>query len=71
MNGSAVFGGQDGGILTNPEGAKKANPITYISKTSAPMLLMHGTKDTVVSPSQTDLLFQASRNITSPRNATW
>ena len=47
------------GIQANPEGASKANPITYISKTSAPMLLMHGTADTVVSPSQTDLLFQA------------
>ena len=69
VNGSAVFGGQDGGILANPEGAKKANPITYISKTSAPMLLMHGTKDTVVSPSQTDLLFQAlqKHNIPSKR----
>lgn len=59
VNGSSVFGGKDGGILANPDGARKANPITYISKTSAPMLLMHGTKDTVVSPSQTDLLFQA------------
>jgi len=59
VNGSPVFGGKDGGILANPEGAAKANPITYISKTSAPMLLMHGTADTVVSPSQTDLLFQA------------
>ena len=55
--------------LANPEGAKRANPITYISKTSAPMLLMHGTKDTVVSPSQTDLLFQAlqKHNIPSKR----
>ena len=59
VNGSSVFGGQDGGILANPESTKQANPITYISKNSAPMLLMHGTKDTVVSPSQTDLLFQA------------
>ena len=59
VNGSAVFGGHDGGILANPEGAQKANPITYISQTSAPLLLMHGTNDTVVSPSQTDLLFQA------------
>lgn len=33
------------------------------------MLLMHGTKDTVVSPSQTDLLFQAlqKHNIPSKR----
>lgn len=59
VNGSAVFGGKDGGILADPEGAQKANPIAYISRTSAPMLLMHGTNDTIVSPSQTDLLFQA------------
>ena len=59
VNGSPVFGGKDGGILADREAAEKANPIHYISKTSAPMLLMHGTADTVVSPSQTDLLFQA------------
>ncbi len=59
VNGSAVFGGKDGGILADTKAAEAANPITYISKTSAPMLLMHGTKDYVVSPSQTDLLFQA------------
>lgn len=59
VNGSPVFGGKDGGILANREAAEKANPIHYITKKSAPMLLMHGTADTVVSPSQTDLLFQA------------
>jgi acetyl esterase/lipase len=59
VNGSGVFGGKDGGINADQEAAEKANPIHYISKSSAPMLLMHGTADTVVSPSQTDLLFQA------------
>lgn len=59
VNGSPVFGGKDGGILADSEAAEKANPIHYITKKSAPMLLMHGTADTVVSPSQTDLLFQA------------
>ena len=48
-----------GGILADKQAAEAANPIHYISKTSAPMLLMHGTADTVVSPSQTDLLYQA------------
>ncbi|MDL2059908.1 alpha/beta hydrolase [Mesosutterella sp. AGMB02718] len=69
VNGSPVFGGRDGGILADKEAAEKANPIAYISKKSAPMLLMHGTKDTVVSPSQTDLLFQAlqKKNIPSRR----
>ena len=59
VNGSPVFGGRDGGILADKQAADDANPIHYISKTSAPMLLMHGTADTIVSPSQTDLLFQA------------
>lgn len=59
VNGSPVFGGVDGGIPAHPETAKTANPINYIGKTSAPMLLMHGTADTIVSPSETDLLFQA------------
>lgn len=59
VNGSPVFGGNDGGILADPKAAAAANPITYIGKNSAPMLLMHGTADKVVSPGQTDLLYQA------------
>lgn len=59
VNGSPVFGGKDGGIDADPKAAEVANPITYIGKNSAPMLLMHGTADKVVSPGQTDLLYQA------------
>ncbi|MBR1671775.1 MAG: alpha/beta hydrolase [Fretibacterium sp.] len=59
--GTPTFGGKDGGINAHPEDAAKANPINYITEKSAPMLLMHGTADTLVSPSQTDLLFQALR----------
>lgn len=36
VNGSPVFGGKDGGIMANPEGAKEANPLTYISKKPLP-----------------------------------
>ncbi len=61
VNGSAVFESTGGSILSNPKAAELANPIHYISKSSAPMLLMHGSADKVVSPSQTDLLFQALR----------
>lgn len=57
--GTPTFGGKDGGILKYPEEAAKASPVTYVSEKSVPMLLMHGTADTLVSPSQTDLLFQA------------
>ena len=59
VNGVPAFGGVDGGILAHPLAAERANPINYITKNSAPMLLMHGTADNVVSPAQTDLLFQA------------
>lgn len=59
VNGSPVFGGKDGGILANPEGAKAATPMTYISSQTPPFLLMHGDADTLVSPSQTELLRQA------------
>lgn len=56
INGSPVFGGKDGGIDANPEGAAAANPISYISDKTPPFLLMHGDADTVVSPSQTKIL---------------
>ncbi len=62
VNGVPAFGGVDGGILKHPISAERANPINYITKNSAPMLLMHGTADNVVSPAQTDLLFQALKN---------
>jgi len=62
VNGLPDFGGVDGGILSHLLSAEKANPINYVTKNSAPMLLMHGTADDVVSPAQTDLLFQALRN---------
>lgn len=62
INGVPAFGGVDGGILAHPLAAERANPINYITKNSAPMLLMHGTADNVVSPAQTDLLFQALKN---------
>ena len=42
--------------------AEQANLINYITKNSAPMLLMHGTADNIVPPAQTELLFQALKN---------
>ena len=62
VNGVPAFGGVDGGILAHPQSAAAANPINYITQNSAPMLLMHGTADNIVSPAQTDLLFQALKN---------
>ncbi len=59
--GTPTFGGKDGGVLAHPEESAKASPIEYVSEKSAPMLLMHGNNDTLVSPGQTDILFQALR----------
>ncbi len=60
--GTPTFGGKDGGILAHPEEAAYASPITYVEKNAdnlVPILLMHGDADTLVSPGQTDILFQA------------
>lgn len=61
LKGVPGFSGPDGGVTEFPEEAKKASPLFYASEKSAPMLFMHGTEDTSVSPSQTDKLFQALR----------
>lgn len=58
VNGLPPFG-EGGSVLSTPDKAKAANPITYISAKSAPFLLMHGDKDSLVSPSQTELLHNA------------
>lgn len=42
-----------------PEKVKAANPMTYITKKTPPFLLLHGDKDTLVSPSQTEKLHKA------------
>jgi len=69
VNGCPTFGGEDGGILADPASAAAANPIHYISDKTAPFLLMHGTADQLVSPSQTEILHQAlqSHGIKSTR----
>ena len=59
VNGSGVFGGKDGGIMADLETVKAANPMTYISSKTPPFLFFHGSKDTSVSPSQTELVHQA------------
>ncbi|ACT05924.1 Alpha/beta hydrolase fold-3 domain protein [Dickeya chrysanthemi Ech1591] len=58
-----------GSILSDVAKAKKANPITYISKKTPPFLIMHGDADNVVSPSQTKILHEAllSQGVDSTR----
>ncbi|MGA2032993.1 MAG: alpha/beta hydrolase [Thermoguttaceae bacterium] len=43
----------------NREKARKASPITYVGKDSAPFLIMHGDQDNVVPPGQSDALAEA------------
>lgn len=58
INSIPLFG-RGGSINNNPEAASAANPINYIEKDVPPFLIMHGEKDTTVSPSQTEILHQA------------
>lgn len=70
VNGSPVFGGRDGGILADPAAAKAADPMTYVGKNSAPMLLMHGTKDFVVSRARQTFSSRHSGRKASPLTVT-
>jgi acetyl esterase/lipase len=42
-----------------PEVAKAASPITYVTKDDAPFLILHGTKDPLVQPRQSEWLNDA------------
>lgn len=48
-----------GAIQENLEKARKASPVTYVSKDSAPFLIMHGDKDNVVPLDQSEALADA------------
>jgi len=56
------FGGKN--ILEIPDLVQQANPIAYINeeKTRAPYLILHGTNDPIVDPSQSDMLYEALNN---------
>ncbi len=51
-----------GPIQDNPEKAGRANPISYLSETTPPFLLIHGDQDQTVHWSQAKLLFDALKN---------
>jgi acetyl esterase/lipase len=55
--------GKNSGLtsLDKPEVVAKANPINYVDKKDPAFLLLHGTQDMSVSPSQTLLLHEALR----------
>jgi acetyl esterase/lipase len=53
--------GKNSGLtsLDKPEEVAKANPITYVNENTPPFLLLHGSRDMSVSPSQTLLMHNA------------
>lgn len=46
-------------IQDYPEKVQRANPITYVTRSDPPMLLMHGDKDGLVIYNQSELLYTA------------
>ncbi len=48
-----------GPIQENKDKAARANPITYITPTTAPFLIVHGDQDPLVPLNQSELLFEA------------
>jgi len=48
-----------GPVQENKEKARKASPVTYVSKDSAPFLIMHGDQDKLVPLSQSEVLAEA------------
>jgi acetyl esterase/lipase len=48
-----------GPVQENREKARKASPLTYVGKDSAPFLIMHGDKDYTVPLSQSEVLAEA------------
>jgi len=57
-----VFGkGTQLSVVDNPSVEELSDPITYVSPASAPFILLRGSKDQLVSPSQTLILFNALR----------
>jgi acetyl esterase/lipase len=48
-----------GAVAQNVDKANAASPLTYVSKSCAPVFLMHGARDTLVPPEQSEIFYQA------------
>jgi acetyl esterase/lipase len=48
-----------GAILENREKSARASPITYVSKSAPPFLIMHGDRDRTVPFNQSEILYEA------------
>jgi acetyl esterase/lipase len=55
-----------GPVQENKEKAQRANPIKYVSKDDPPFLIMHGNRDDVVPPGQSELLAEALKKAGVP-----
>jgi acetyl esterase/lipase len=62
-HGSLLIGGP---VHENLEQAARVNPAAYISSNTPPILIMHGTEDTAVLPSQSKLLYAALQKANVP-----
>ncbi|MCI0538451.1 MAG: prolyl oligopeptidase family serine peptidase [Verrucomicrobiales bacterium] len=51
-----------GPIQQNQDKAVRANPITYVSKSAPPSLIVHGSEDATVPPHQSQLLYDALKS---------
>ncbi len=61
LNGCTVCGGIDASVRDRPEEVQKYNPANYVDEHTPPFLLMQGSKDTLVSPVETEIMFEALR----------
>jgi dipeptidyl aminopeptidase/acylaminoacyl peptidase len=50
-----------GTVKENPEAAKRASPVTYVSGDEPPFLIFHGERDMTVPFSQSEILYKALR----------
>jgi len=57
---SFVFGpGTTNSLTADPDAVAAADPVTHVDRATPPFLLLHGSADRIVSPSQTLLLHTA------------
>jgi len=70
-----VFGpGSPESVTTNPAADAAASPVTYVSRsTTAPFVLLQGSQDHIISPSQSLLMLKALRakGIDATRYVLW
>ncbi|TKI03971.1 alpha/beta hydrolase [Martelella alba] len=66
VNGPAFRDKPGAGIGQTPDKAMQASPLGHINGKKPPFLIMHGSADTLVSPWQSQRLYEALKSIHSP-----